>query len=224
MSLPLKIVGSALGLVIFSGLGMVPANAATNAEPAHGRVASVSTYSTMASGEMSRILSTPLSASDRAFLDKIVSVGEFFHFNSQGLLTVELSDSQLMAKGFSTSEVSRTRAMLATSAQRSGSDISDQGRPRGYAGKRIFYLSHSALVGGVASALYAASQVSPAALAAAWAAFTSTFSGPIGVGTAILGGAFFADLAVKIVGAVAQNKGIGFYAKWGVPPLETVIE
>ena len=72
--------------------------------------------------------------------------------------------------------------------------------------------------------LFAAAQVSPAALMAAWTAFTATFSGLIAIGSAVLGSLFFIDLAAKIVGAGLEGRGITFYADWGMPPLKAKIE
>lgn len=47
--------------------------------------------------------------------------------------------------------------------------------------------------------------------------------GPVGsalaAGVSLLGIGFFADLAVKITGALVQGKGVAFYAKWGFPPI-----
>lgn len=91
-------------------------------------------------------------------------------------------------------------------------------------GARLLYLDHHALTAGAGAALYAAAQAGPVALMAAWTAFTAAMSGPIAIGAAILGGTFFADLAVKIIGAVAQQKGIAIYAQWGIPPLRSEIE
>ena len=39
-----------------------------------------------------------------------------------------------------------------------------------------------------------------------------------------LGYAFFVDLAAKIVGAIAQGKGVAFYLDWGFPPVSAKIE
>lgn len=96
--------------------------------------------------------------------------------------------------------------------------------PTAGGGARLLYLDYHALTAGVGAALYSAAQVGPAALMAAWTVFTAAMSGPIAVGAAILGGTFFADLGVKIIGAVAQQKGIAIYAQWGIPPLRSEIE
>ena len=63
---------------------------------------------------------------------------------------------------------------------------------------------------------------------AAWTTVSSALAGPLGtvagISTAVLGAAFFADLAMKITGAVVQGKGVAFYLSWAIPPVKTVIE
>lgn len=46
----------------------------------------------------------------------------------------------------------------------------------------------------------------------------------VGMSTAVLGSVFFADLALKITGALVQGKGVAFYLDWGIPPVTTAIE
>ncbi|PIH11547.1 hypothetical protein CTJ10_12785, partial [Staphylococcus epidermidis] len=62
----------------------------------------------------------------------------------------------------------------------------------------------------------------PAALEAAFFAWGAVSGGPIGAAIAgaagFLGAAYFVDFAIKITGAVAQNKGITWYSKWEFPP------
>lgn len=89
-------------------------------------------------------------------------------------------------------------------------------------------MSNAMLMSGAAAALVVAAETSPAALMAAWVTVSSALTGPLGTvagfSTAVLGSMFFADLAVKITGAVVQNKGVAFYLTWGIPPVETEIE
>lgn len=42
--------------------------------------------------------------------------------------------------------------------------------------------------------------------------------------TGILGTSFFADMAIKIVGAIESGKGIAIYTGWAFPPVEVAIE
>lgn len=72
------------------------------------------------------------------------------------------------------------------------------------------YMSYVDLTAGFAAAPFAASQVSPAALAAAFTALSSVFGSPVGAaaaGIGLLSASFFAGLGAKIVGAVAKRKG-----------------
>lgn len=97
---------------------------------------------------------------------------------------------------------------------------------RAVAGCSGVYMSYMDLTAGFAAALFAASQVSPAALAAAFTAMSSAF-GPISAvvagGIGVLGYAFFRDFAVKIIGAVAQRKGVCLTGQWSWPPLRAEI-
>lgn len=91
-----------------------------------------------------------------------------------------------------------------------------------------FYLSNSDLQAGTFAVLSTAAQAGPAALMAAWTSISTALAGPLGtiagLGTAILGGAFFADLGLKITGALVQGKGVVFYLDWGIPLVTTAIE
>lgn len=91
-----------------------------------------------------------------------------------------------------------------------------------------FYISSQDLRFGIFGSLFVAAQIGPEALAAAVVAVSSAIGGPVGAalagGVAVLGIGFFIDLAAKIVGAVAQNKGVAFYPQWGFPPLKIKIE
>lgn len=91
-----------------------------------------------------------------------------------------------------------------------------------------FYLSNYDLTSGVFAILGTAASVGPAALMAAWTGVSTALAGPLGTvagfSTAILGGVFFADLALKITGALVEGKGVAFYLDWGIPPVSTVIE
>ena len=140
-------------------------------------------------------------------------------------IEIKSTDAELQDKyGFSTTEIQRLHEVVEQNNSGKARTLPTGEGDFTAEDARILYLSNNALTAGVGMSLVAAAEVGPAALAAAWTAFTATFSGPIAIGTAILGGTFFADLAVKILGAVAENKGIAIYAKWGIPPLKAEIE
>lgn len=89
-------------------------------------------------------------------------------------------------------------------------------------------LSYQDLTAGVFAVLGTAAAAGPAALMAAWTSVSTALAGPLGtvagISTAVLGSVFFADLAVKITGAIVQGKGVAFYLDWGIPPVKTAIE
>lgn len=176
--------------------------------------------------------STSSSETGEAYANLVDTLKHEFTFDRDGNLALKSSTDDLAKKYSLTDvEVSQLDALLNTANTSTGSVAqSSPTAPRAVAagdrgdGARILYLDNATLTAGAASMLFAAAQVSPAALMAAWAAFTATFGGPIAIGAAILGSAFFADLAVKIVGAGVEGRGIAFYADWGIPPLKAKIE
>lgn len=156
---------------------------------------------------------------------KIVDVGEYFSFEGDRL-TVSLSEEQLKTDyGFSDAEyVFLVDNVLNPSTE----DIQDiESLSTTYASCSGVYISYIDFAVGFAAALFAASSVSPAALAAAFTAVASAISGPVGTiiagGVAVLGIGFFADLATKIIGAVAQGKGVCLTLAWEFPPLKSEI-
>ena len=143
---------------------------------------------------------------------KIVDVGEYFSFEGDRL-TVSLSEEQLKTDyGFSDAEyVFLVDNVLNPSTE----DIQDiESLPTTYASCSGVYISYIDFTVGFAAALFAASSVSPAALAAAFTAVASAISGP--VGTIIAGG-------VAVFGAVAQGKGVCLTLAWEFPPLKSEI-
>lgn len=156
---------------------------------------------------------------------KIVDVGEYFSFEGDRL-TVSLSEEQLKTDyGFSDAEyVFLVDNVLNPPTE----DIQDiESLPTTYASCSGVYISYIDFTVGFTAALFAASSVSPAALAAAFTAVASAISGPVGTiiagGVAVLGIGFFADLATKIIGAVAQGKGVCLTLAWEFPPLKSEI-
>lgn len=151
---------------------------------------------------------------------KIVDVGEYFSFEGDRL-TVSLSEEQLKTDyGFSDAEYV---FLIDNVLNPSTEDIQDiESLPTTYASCSGVYISYIDFTVG-----FAASSVSPAALAAAFTAVASAISGPVGTiiagGVAVLGIGFFADLATKIIGAVAQGKGVCLTLAWEFPPLKSEI-
>lgn len=167
-----------------------------------------------------------------AYANLVDTLKHEFTFDRDGNLALKSSMRDLAKKYSLTDvEVSQLDTLLNTANTSTGSVAqSISTAPRAVVagdrgdGARILYIDNATLTTGTASMLFAAAQVSPAALMAAWTAFTATFSGPIAIGSAVLGSLFFADLAMKIVGAGVEGRGIAFYADWGIPPLTAKIE
>ena len=113
------------------------------------------------------------------------------------------------------------RAVVAESARGDKSVFNQDYEAR--SGAR-FYISYDDLTAGVFAVLAAG----PEPLAAAWVGVSSMIGGPVGTvvsgGVALLGIGFFVNLAGKILGAIAQGKGVALYLDWGFPPIVPEIE
>lgn len=164
---------------------------------------------------------------DTDLLDKVLKVSDHLHFNNDNeSLYIDLTNDELREQyDFTNQQVEDLEAILVGSYG-SSYEPSFEGSKFRASGKR-FYIDNDALVEGAFVSLVTAATVGPEALMATWTALSSA-GGPLGVifgvSTSLLGKAFFANLVVKITGAVAQNKGIAFYLDWGVPPLSVEIE
>lgn len=162
---------------------------------------------------------------DGQLVCKIIEVGRYIKLSQDGKsLRTTLSDNQLRQRyAFSEENLKDFHSVLQgtyTSPTSQLNRIVERSGPR-------FYISAADLQAGVFGAMTVAAGVGPEALAAAVVALSSAF-GPIGPvlsgGIALLGYGFFAAFAVKILGAVAQNKGLAFYPKWDFPPVRIEIE
>lgn len=165
---------------------------------------------------------------DAELMIKLLEVSNYIQLNKDGkTLSVNLSDQVLTNEyGFSNTQLKDFKAVLDGTYQLDSIEYSGPVAET-YAVK-AGYLSYNALTAGVFASLTAAAAVGPAALMAAWTLASTALAGPLGtvagLSTAVLGAAFFADLAVKITGAVVQRKGVAFYLDWGIPPVKTAIE
>ena len=171
--------------------------------------------------------STKISPSDQRFLNKIAAAGKHFHRGENHSLKSDLSDAELKKQyGFSQQEVEKLHVYLRENpdemrAQNPTPSVTTYDQ-------RLIHISNADLKGGSAVALATAASAGPEAFEAAFIAYSTMVGGPFGTAVsaaiAVLGTAWFADAAVKVTGAMVQNKGIGVYSKWGVPPLEVKIE
>lgn len=162
---------------------------------------------------------------DGELVEKVLDVSEHIFFNENGTsLVTDLSDNDLSKTyGFTDQQIVDFHSILDGTYQ---PPELTKTMPSTRANR--FYLSNSDLTAGVFAILGTAAAAGPAALMAAWTSISSALAGPLGTiaGMAVsaLGYAFFADLALKITGALAQGKGVAFYLEWGFPPVRAEIE
>lgn len=162
---------------------------------------------------------------DGNLMMKVLEVSDHIYFNEDGTtLKTDLSDTELHEQyEFTSKQVTDFHAILDGTYQPPTPTA-----PLFLSRATRFYLSNADLTGGALAILGTAATAGPAALMAAWTGVSSALAGPLGtvagLATAALGASFFADLAVKIMGALVQGKGVAFYLVWGIPPVKTVIE
>ncbi|MEH7229254.1 hypothetical protein V7069_12475 [Bacillus safensis] len=187
---------------------------------------------TLTESEKNSISDLEKSGVDTKLVTKLLEVSNHIHFKKdQKTLSVDLSDDVLMKEyDFTKTQLKDFKAILDGTYNYSASkeSILKSNQVAKTSSYRAGYLSNTALKSGTFAVLTVAAQSGPAALMAAWTAVSSALAGPLGtvagISTAVLGGAFFADLALKITGAMTQGKGVAFYLDWGIPPVKTVIE
>lgn len=161
------------------------------------------------------------------FVQRVISLGGHLRFKDEsGALSVDLTDADLRDRyGFDKNDVTHLRVIIVESARADKSIYESDYAVR--SGAR-FYISNEDLTVGAFAVLATAAASSPEALAAAWVGVSSMIGGPVGTvaaaGVAVLGIGFFANLAFKITGALAQGKGVALYVDWGFPPLVPEIE
>lgn len=166
---------------------------------------------------------------DGELIEKLLTVSNHITFSDdQKSLEIDLSDNVLMEEyGFTEQQIVDFKAILNGTYQApSVSTDFYADYPATRAAR--FYLSNGDLQAGVFAVLATAAQAGPAALMAAWTSISTALAGPLGtiagMSTAVLGATFFADLALKITGALVEGKGVAFYLDWGIPPVKTAIE
>ncbi|MFC5369852.1 hypothetical protein [Arcanobacterium bovis] len=162
-------------------------------------------------------LAQKIANSSSAFKKSIVAGGKY---------KIVVPDDVLVEKyGFTPSEVQLLHSFADGSVR--SVNITERNETATASRASLFHISNYDLKTGTFAFLATAAQGGPAAVAAVWPLVTS-IAGPLGtvagIATALLGGAFFADLALKVVGAINQGKGITFYSQWGIPPLYVEIE
>lgn len=167
---------------------------------------------------------------DGDLIEKLLTVSNHITFSdNRKSLEIDLSDEVLSEEyGFTAQQLVDFKSILDGTYQPAKIDTKLYVSPFSSRSAARFYLSNADLKAGTFAVLAAAAQVGPAALMAAWTSISTALAGPLGtvagLSTAMLGGAFFADLALKITGALVQGKGVAFYLDWGIPPVTTAIE
>lgn len=161
---------------------------------------------------------------------RIVDIGTSLVASEDGKsMRTTLSDQQLISTyGFTSTQVQDLHAILSgTYVATTGFSEYSVASFRSVTGAR-FYISNRDLKAGAFAVIASAASAGPEALAAAFVAVSSMIGGPVGTtlaaGVSLLGIGFFADLAIKITGALVQGKGVAFYGQWGFPPIVVKIE
>ncbi|MDD7464737.1 MAG: hypothetical protein PUK59_00600 [Actinomycetaceae bacterium] len=163
-------------------------------------------------------LATKIARAGSAFRTSIVAPGKF---------AIKVSDKELQSKYNFTADETNLLHSFSTGqspfiniTNRTTTAVSDRAA-------KLFHISNADLQAGTFAFLATAAEAGPAAVAAIWPLLTS-LAGPLGTAaglvTGALGGAFFADIATKVVGALHQGKGITFYSDWAFPPITVKIE
>lgn len=168
-------------------------------------------------------------------LNLINLVGKHFDFDENDKLILNISDKELITRyNLNNSDLEELHRIIAIKNPKINKKITEnmknnatiQRAPSSYAGR--VYIDHISLTSGMLASLGAAAYAGPATLAAAWTAVATAAAGPIGsiggVITGMFGTAFFADMAMKIIGAIESGKGIAIYTVWAFPPVEIAIE
>lgn len=191
---------------------------------------------TLSESEKTSINALEKSGVDTKLMNKLLEVSNYIYFKEdQKTLSVDLSDNVLINEyGFTNEQLKDFKAILngtyhSSNSQPHLSESNQLVQPLAdSSGYRAGYLSNFSLKSGTFAVLSAAASSGPAALMAAWTGVSTALAGPLGtvagISTAVLGAAFFADLALKITGALTQGKGVAFYLDWGIPPVKTAIE
>ncbi|WP_371068862.1 hypothetical protein [Sediminibacillus sp. JSM 1682029] len=164
-----------------------------------------------------------LSQSEQEFLDKVISVGEFFVPNKKdNTLDISLTKKELINDyNFSEEDYKKLNDNVLNYKLPQASKRTVT--PQFHVENGALYISHTDLVGG-AFGLVAAAQAGPYALQAALIALGSATSGPVGtVVTTILGILSVPSLTTlsgMIIWALGSGQGVYIKPVFSYPPLE----
>lgn len=168
-----------------------------------------------------------LSEKDSEFLNKVVSVGEFYSIDSEtNKLSISLSKDELLTNyGFTEEQYTRLQKDVLKNPSFSNSDLETPIiTPYLHISNGALYISNYDLKGGAFAAVGAAAAVSPAALQAALVAVSTVVGGPVGtvLGTimTVISGPSLVELAGRTVTAIATGRGIYIKPVFDYPPLD----
>lgn len=162
-----------------------------------------------------------LSVSDQAFLNKVVSVGQFYYIENNELKISLTKDDLINSYGFSEADYSRLMdTVIGTYISDSDSEI----QPSAFIEGGALYITHEDLSAGVFAVLVTAAAAGPAAMAAALTTLSTMLGGPVGTFVGALLAALSApsllELGVKVTQAVATGRGLYIKPVLSYPPFE----
>lgn len=160
-----------------------------------------------------------LSESDQQFLEKVVSVSEFYYIENNEI-KISLSKNELIhSYGFTEEDYTRFADTVI------GTYIPTQDvQTRAFVEGGTLYITHEDLSAGVFAILVTAATAGPAAMAAALATLSTMVAGPVGTLVATIAGALSApsliELCVKVTQAVATGQGLYIRPVLSYPPFD----
>lgn len=162
-----------------------------------------------------------LSAEDQEFLEKVVSVGEFYYIDNNELKISLEKDELVNLYGYSDSDYSRLMdTVIGTYVAEEDNVI----QPYVFIENATLYITHEDLSAGVFAVLVTAAAAGPAAIAAALTTIGTMLAGPVGTFItgllAALSAPSLVELGVKVTQAVATGKGLYIKPVLSYPPFE----
>lgn len=169
-----------------------------------------------------------ISKEDEAFIDKVVSISEFYTVEPKSNeLTVSLSKNELInTYGFTEEQYDRLQNVVLNHSVGSSDDDLETPviTPYLHVSNGALYISNTDLNTGAFAAVGAAATVSPAALQAALIAVSSVVGGPVGTVLStvmtVISGPSLIELAGRTVSAIATGRGIYIKPVFDYPPLD----
>jgi hypothetical protein len=167
-----------------------------------------------------------LSEADQLFLEKVVSVGDFYELDPiTHELSISLTENELINEyGFTKDEYTRLMTDVIGTTFDFGQTRPDLIQPDAYVSGGTLYISYADLQVGTFTILVTAAAAGPAALAAAFTALASMLSGPVGTIVGVIAGLLalpsLTELCGRILFAVATGQGIYIKPVASYPPLE----